>query len=191
MLPKSTLLAGLVVAGAASAGPLELNPNAQFDADVGGVVLRDAPPGGTVAWSPLDLAGTPGSGALRVSGPPGFYALARCAEVPALPWAQYAYAMTVRLRALGAPAAVYGDVVLMWGGDSELDGPCNRPWIGFAAAYASPSPDAELAARIARERLAVDASQQLVVNKADDADVLVDAWSLTIDADPLTADGFE
>lgn len=192
MLRKVTLLAALLLPGAATAEPLELNANVQFDADVAGVVLATAPAGGMLLWSPLDLSGRPGSGTLVVAGPAGAYVLARCASTPPLPYADYAYALSLRLRSLGAAPVARAEVWLMWGGDDpENDGPCQRPLIATAAASALPDPDAELAARIPRASLAADAAQRLVLHKADGADVLVDAWSLTIDADPLTADGFE
>lgn len=192
MLRKVTLLAAVLATQAATAEPLELNANAQFDADVAGVVLATAPAGGMLSWAPLDLSGRPGSGTLVVAGPAGPYVIARCASTPALPFADYAYALSLKLRSLGSAPAARAEVTLMWGGDDpESDGPCNRPRIATAAASAMPDPDADLAARIPRAFLVADAAQQLVLHKADDADVLVDAWSLTIDADPLTADGFE
>jgi hypothetical protein len=192
MLRKSTLLAGLLVAGATRAEPLELNPNAQFDADVVGVALVAAPSGGVLLWSPLDLSGRLGSGTLRVAGPAGAYVLHRCASTPPLPFVDYAYSLTVKLRSLGGTPAARAEVVLMWGGDDGgSDGPCRRPTIATAAASAFPDPEAELEARVPRAFLVADAAQQIVLHKVDDADVLVDAWSLTIDADPLTADGFE
>jgi hypothetical protein len=192
MLPKRMMLAGLLVASAPSAAPLELNANVEFDLDVAGVALLEAPAGGVLLWSPLDLTGRLGSGTLRIAGPPGHYAVARCVSMPALPFADYAYALTLRVRTLGAPPVARAQVELMWGGDDpDTDGPCFRPRIATAEAVASPAPDAELAARIPRAFLVADAAQTLQLHKADAADVLVDAWSLTIDADPLTADGFE
>src|SRR5688572_33168504 len=108
MLPKRLMLAGLLVASAPSAAPLELNANVEFDLDVAGVALLEAPAGGVLLWSPLDLTGRLGSGTLRIAGPAGSYALARCVSMPALPFADYAYRSEERrvgkeCRARGSP----------------------------------------------------------------------------------------
>jgi len=189
-------LAALTVALAsgAAAAPSEVNPNAHFDLDIAGVTLRNAPVGAVMSWTPQDLTGRIGSGALRLTGPAGGYTLSGCVHPDrfvAAPFDATRYEFTARMLSPDLPAVVSGRVVLMFGGDDpENDGPCNRPWVAELSAQGVAAPDASLAASRVEQAAWPDAWLTLEIHKGP-ADVLVDAWSLTVEGVPLLVDGFE
>lgn len=173
---------------------VEVNPNAQFDADIAGVALREAPSGGSIAWSPEDLTGRAGSGSLRIMGPAGVYVLHACVHPePAVAYAYqpFRYELSARARALGTPAVVTAEVVLMFGGDDpETDGPCNRPTTGYLGTQSVVVSDATLAASKVENAAWPDASLSITVRKSV-GDFELDAWSLKLEELPLLADDFE
>ena len=189
-------LAALTVAFAsgAAAAASEVNPNAHFDLDVAGVTLGNAPVGAVMTWTPEDLTGRIGSGALRLSGPAGAYTLSGCVhpeQFVANPYAPVRFEFTARMRSPDLPAVVDGRVELMFGGDDPAtDGPCIRPTIAQFSAQGVAAPDASLAASRVEGAAWPDAWLTLVIHKGP-ADVLVDAWSLTVESVPLLGDGFE
>lgn len=178
----------------AAAAPVEVNPNAQFDLDVAGVMLGPAPLGALIMWSPEDLTGRIGSGALRLTGPVGAYTLLGCVHPDrfvAAPFMPTRFEFAARVRSPDLPAVVSGRVELMFGGDDPAnDGPCGRPTIAQLSAQGVAAPDASLAASRVEDAAWPDASLSLVISKGP-ADVLVDAWSLTVESVPLLADGYE
>lgn len=184
-------LAATLPAAVAAAPPVEVHANAGFDFDIAGVVLGDAPPGGFIAWSPLDLANATVSGALRVAGPAGLYRLTACVHPDAVvPFGVYAYEFGITARA-ASEAWLWAEVVPMFGGDSpETDGPCNRPWTGYASTGGRFTGPATFHARIARQNADPDTYLMLVLHKGV-GDVLIDDWSLVLEANPLAVDGFE
>lgn len=191
---RPTVLVALAMSlpAVAADGPLvEVHANAGFDLDVAGVVLHEAPAGGLVAWSPIDLSGASASGALSVTGPAGRYALMACVHPDTVvPFGVYAYEFSVSARSDGE-ATLFAEIVPMFGGDSpDTDGPCARPWAGYASTGGRFTGAATFRARIARDYAQPDVLLSLVVHKGVEG-VLVDDWSLGLEADPLAVDGFE
>lgn len=174
--------------------PVEVNPNAHFDSNIAGVELRAAPVGGTIAWSPSDLTGRPGSGSLRISGPIGRYVLHACVHpelVVPNPFDPFGHELSARVRSVATPAIAFAEVELMFGGDDPaLDGPCRRPTVGYLSARDLVAPDSTLAASSVEDAAWPDASLTFTFQKAA-ADIELDGWSLMIEAVPLLANGFE
>jgi hypothetical protein len=187
--PAAVLALAVAFAAPSRAAGIEVHANAGFDLDIAGVELAGAPPGGALAWSPLDLAGMNASGALRITGPAGAYVVTACVH-PSMPFGRYAYEFGVRASA-AEEASLFAELVPMFGGDSpETDGPCARPWVDYASTGGRFTGAATFRTHIASGYAWPDVFLRLVVHKAD-TDVLVDDWSLVLEADPLVVDGFE
>ena len=187
-------LAAVIALAAAYAAPscadgIETHANAGFDLDIAGVELASAPAGGALAWSPLDSAGASASGALRITGPAGGYVVTACVH-PSVPFGRYAYEFGVRASAVDE-ASLFAEIVPMITGDSpDTDGPCEGPWTAYASTGGRFTGDTTYRTRIASDYAWPDVFLSIVVHKSD-TDVLVDDWSLVLEADPLVVDGFE
>jgi len=194
MKASAALLLALISGLAYAQARVEVNPNAHFDSNIGGVELRAAPVGGSIAWSPDDLTGRAGSGALRIAGPSGRYVLHTCIHpelVVTYRYEPFRHELSARVRSVAAPALAFAEVELMFGGDDPaFDGPCRRPVVGYLSSRVLAAPDATLAASSVEEEAYPDASLSFTFQKGR-ADIELDGWSLTIDAKPLLANDFE